>query len=219
MAVDSGSVTSAALHAVGWVGQACFFSRFLLQWLASERAGRSLVPRAFWWLSLAGAGLMTVFTIHQREGVLLLSFLVGGAVATRNLWLDGRGGKATIDIRWLVAVAALFGGLLLGAELFAKPLAFDQPLPWLVVGIVGQLLWVSRFPVQWLFSERAGHSHFPLVFWWISLAGNLLLFAYALHLGILVYILGFLPGPVVQIRNLMLIRGKDDDALPSPVRR
>ena len=56
----------APLTVCGWLGQACFFTRFLLQWAASERARRSVVPRAFWWLSLAGAALMSGYASWRR---------------------------------------------------------------------------------------------------------------------------------------------------------
>ncbi len=52
--------------ALGFVGQAMFFSRFLVQWIASERAQRSYVPSAFWWLSLAGGSISLVYAIGIR---------------------------------------------------------------------------------------------------------------------------------------------------------
>ena len=99
-------------------------------------------------------------------------------------------------------------------ELGAERASTRDALPWLVTGMLGQALWVSRFPVQWWLSERAGRSHFPPVFWWLSLLGNLLLLAYALHLGDPVFVLGFLPGPLLQARNLALARRS-----PGPARR
>jgi lipid-A-disaccharide synthase-like uncharacterized protein len=72
---------------VGLLGQACFFSRFLVQWIASERMGRSVVPRAFWFLSLAGGAVLTVYAVHRREPVFLLGQLVGLFVYSRNLML------------------------------------------------------------------------------------------------------------------------------------
>ncbi|MEZ5974206.1 MAG: lipid-A-disaccharide synthase N-terminal domain-containing protein [Planctomycetota bacterium] len=41
----------------------------------------------------------------------------------------------------------------------------------------GQLIWTSRFVLQWLASERRGESHFPVYFWWLSLLGNGMLLA------------------------------------------
>ena len=75
---------------------------------------------------------------------------------------------------------------------------------WLAVVLSGQALWSSRFVVQWWATERRRESHFPLAFWWLSLAGNSLLLAYALHLADPIYIAGFTVGPFVQVRNLML---------------
>jgi len=73
--------------ALGLVGQAAFFSRFVVQWIASERARRSVVPRAFWWLSIVGSGLLLVYAIHRRDPVFVLGQAFGWVVYTRNLML------------------------------------------------------------------------------------------------------------------------------------
>ena len=72
---------------IGFLGQACFFSRFLVQWMASERAGRSLVPRAFWYLSIAGGGIVLTYAIWRRDPVFILGQSVGLFVYLRNLVL------------------------------------------------------------------------------------------------------------------------------------
>lgn len=72
---------------VGFLGQACFFSRFLVQWMASERAGRSLVPRAFWYLSIAGGMIVLTYAIWRRDPVFILGQSVGLFVYLRNLIL------------------------------------------------------------------------------------------------------------------------------------
>jgi lipid-A-disaccharide synthase-like uncharacterized protein len=77
---------------------------------------------------------------------------------------------------------------------------------WLVVGFAGNALFFSRFLVQWLASERAGRSYVPVAFWWLSIAGSLVLLAYAIHRRDPVFTLAFLPNCVVYVRNLMLIR-------------
>ena len=73
---------------------------------------------------------------------------------------------------------------------------------WLAVGLVGQGFFFSRFLVQWIASERAGRSVMPMAFWYLSLVGGLTLFAYALHLGDPVFILGQSCGAVIYLRNL-----------------
>ena len=76
------------------------------------------------------------------------------------------------------------------------------------LGWIGNVCFFSRFFVQWWATERASQSHFPQLFWWLSLVGNPLLLAFAIHLRDLVLIAGCVPGPIVQVRNLMLSRSK-----------
>jgi lipid-A-disaccharide synthase-like uncharacterized protein len=80
-------VPSEAWLVIGFLGQACFFSRFLVQWMASERAGRSLVPRAFWYLSIAGGTIVLSYAIWRRDPVFILGQSVGLLVYLRNLVL------------------------------------------------------------------------------------------------------------------------------------
>ncbi len=73
--------------AFGLVGNALFFSRFLVQWLASERAGKSVVPTAFWYLSIAGSAVLLIYAIHKRDPVFTLAYLPNALVYVRNLQL------------------------------------------------------------------------------------------------------------------------------------
>jgi lipid-A-disaccharide synthase-like uncharacterized protein len=87
-------------------------------------------------------------------------------------------------------------------------LGVDTPADaaWLVVGVTGQLMFTARFLVQWLASERAGRSVVPVLFWWFSIAGSLIVLAYGIHKLEPVIIIGQLPGTVIYSRNLWLIR-------------
>ncbi len=60
---------------IGFAGQALFSTRFVLQWIASERARRSIVPKAFWYFSLAGSAVLLSYAIHRQDPV----FIVGQA--------------------------------------------------------------------------------------------------------------------------------------------
>lgn len=73
--------------ALGFLGQACFASRFLVQWLVSERAGRSVVPRAFWYLSVAGGSIVLCYAIWRRDPVFIVGQSAGLLVYLRNLIL------------------------------------------------------------------------------------------------------------------------------------
>jgi len=77
---------------------------------------------------------------------------------------------------------------------------------WLVIGFLGNALFFSRFMVQWIASERAGRSYIPTMFWWLSIAGSIVLLLYAVHKRDPVFILAYLPNCIVYVRNLVLIR-------------
>jgi lipid-A-disaccharide synthase-like uncharacterized protein len=74
-----------------------------------------------------------------------------------------------------------------------------------LIGFLGQALFTARFLVQWIASERAGRSVVPVSFWFFSLGGGLILFAYALYRGDPVFIVGQGLGTFIYVRNLMLI--------------
>jgi lipid-A-disaccharide synthase-like uncharacterized protein len=76
--------------AIGFLGQLMFTSRFLVQWITSERRRRSVVPTAFWWLSLGGASLLLAYAVWRRDPVFILGQAFGFVVYTRNLILIGR---------------------------------------------------------------------------------------------------------------------------------
>ena len=88
---------------------------------------------------------------------------------------------------------------------------------WLVVGFAGQAMFSARFLVQWIASERARRSIIPLAFWYFSIAGGLILFAYALYREDPVFIVGQGAGILIYGRNLYFIyrerrRGHDPAA-------
>ena len=76
---------------------------------------------------------------------------------------------------------------------------------WVALGIVAQLLFTMRFLVQWIASERAGHSVIPLAFWIFSIFGGLLLLVYALYRRDAVFIAGQAFGVFVYLRNLYFV--------------
>ena len=73
--------------AVGFLGQAMFSSRFLVQWIASEKAKRSTIPVAFWWLSIGGAVILLAYAIWRADPVFILGQSMGFFIYARNLWL------------------------------------------------------------------------------------------------------------------------------------
>ena len=78
-------------------------------------------------------------------------------------------------------------------------------LIWVAVGLFGQLMFTMRFLLQWIASERQKKSVIPEVFWWFSISGGLILFAYACYRADPVFILGQSFGVVIYARNLWLL--------------
>lgn len=74
----------------GFVGMLCFGSRFFLQWIASERAGKSVVPISFWHLSLVGSFILLIYFFHRRDIVGVSLYVANSIPYTRNLILIGR---------------------------------------------------------------------------------------------------------------------------------
>lgn len=72
---------------VGLLGQALFGSRFLVQWIASERRGRSHIPLAFWYLSIAGGATLLAYAIYRADPVFILGQSTGVFIYARNLYL------------------------------------------------------------------------------------------------------------------------------------
>ncbi len=72
---------------LGFSAQAVFGGRFVVQWIASERAGRSVVPVSFWFLSLAGGLLLMVYALYRRDPVFISGQIAATLIYLRNLYL------------------------------------------------------------------------------------------------------------------------------------
>ncbi len=71
----------------GFAAQAMFFMRFLLQWIASERVKRSIVPETFWYFSFAGGLMLLIYAVHRADPVIMLGQLFGLFIYARNIYL------------------------------------------------------------------------------------------------------------------------------------
>lgn len=72
---------------LGFAGQGLFMMRFVLQWLHSERARKSVVPVSFWYFSVAGALVLLVYSVYRRDPVFVAGQVIGVAIYLRNLAL------------------------------------------------------------------------------------------------------------------------------------
>lgn len=72
---------------LGFAAQFLFMMRFVVQWIASERVGKSIVPIAFWFFSLGGGSLLLIYSIRQQDPVFIAGQGLGLLIYFRNLWL------------------------------------------------------------------------------------------------------------------------------------
>ena len=78
------------LTILGLIGNAIFSTRFLVQWMASEKQGRSVIPVSFWYWSIFGSIIMCLYFIFRRDPIGILAYLPNSFIYFRNLHLIKR---------------------------------------------------------------------------------------------------------------------------------
>jgi lipid-A-disaccharide synthase-like uncharacterized protein len=73
--------------AIGFLGQFCFSARFIVQWISSEKERKSVIPIYFWYFSLIGGAILTVYALHRQDPVFFVGQASGLVVYIRNLML------------------------------------------------------------------------------------------------------------------------------------
>ncbi len=195
----------------GLFGNVLYTTRALIQWIASEKARRCVSPPSYWWASLAGALVMIIYSLHRLhttapdEGAsplpLLVGFILTTVPYTRNIMLCYPIAKIWHRVSYFLS-ALVF--ILCAALLVTARFPADTNR-WFLIGVLGTVIWNTRFLWQWLYAEKSGRSAFPLSFWYISLAGLALLLAYSLLTRDPVFVLSFLFNVIPITRNIMLI--------------
>lgn len=81
---------------LGLFAQFLFFLRFFVQWVVSEKKGKSTIPVSFWYFSIAGSILLLIYSVYRKDLVFIIGQSVGSFIYTRNLILIYRKSKAAI---------------------------------------------------------------------------------------------------------------------------
>ena len=81
----------------------------------------------------------------------------------------------------------------------------NSEMLWMIFGLLGQLIFFSRWVIQWITSERKSKSIIPTPFWWCSLCGGLITFGYAYHIKSFPFMLAQFTGIIIYLRNIYLI--------------
>jgi lipid-A-disaccharide synthase len=206
------------LYPLGALPAIAFTARYLIQWLASEKANKSVVMPLFWHLSITGNLLLFFHSLIQMQFHVCAVQACNAVIAWRNLDLMYASPKMTFR-----SVLFLLSGSLLSVFLMfflinffssTSPVWFRSPLSnggdvnsfWHLLGFLGLMFFNGRFWVQWWGAERNQVSYLGVEFWWMSVIGSVLCLLYFAFLGDYVNMVGPIFGFIPAVRNLIIIR-------------
>lgn len=197
---------------VGFIAQALFFARIIIQWFKSEHEGKVLSPILFWKVSLIASILMLLYGILRKDAAILIGQILVYFIYIRNIQLKDAWkpmswiSKLFIIVTPVIILAYLFFGTTYSLNTFFKNA--DNPFLLMIWGILAQLTFISRFFVQWIYSENKKESVLPVGFWVISIAGAAMNFVYGLFRFDLVLIASHGFGLFVYLRNILILQNK-----------
>ena len=213
-------------HAFGILGALTFYGRFYVQWIVSERRGRSIVPIAFWYMSSAGSLILLSYAVYLQSPLGALGQSLNIVIYARNLvhlWRErGRLSKRRDLIIHIAVGAIAVAALALVILTWLREYRMNAASPtgeaarnwiWLAVGMAGQGLFACRFLIQWIVTEVKRRSVIPPVFWRLSILAALLQIACFVqraacipgHRMEFVYAAGMATTVLIYARNLWLI--------------
>ncbi len=205
------------LYPFGFLSSIAFGLRFLVQWWASERKKRSVVPKIFWHLSLTGNVLLMLHSLIQIHFPMYILQSQHILLSWRNLnFMGKRPVRLRTIISLLLFIALATTSLFIiyqmaigtGDVLWIRPLGAKRSAPtWLhIVGCIGIGAFSFRFWLQWWEAEKNTKSLLSEKFWWISLFGAFVTAFYFYKTRDFVNIVGPLFALIPYIRNLMLLK-------------
>ena len=205
--------TSWAVYGIGFLAQLLFSARTLVQWIKSEKSRTVQSPSSYWILSVAGSYLFMIYGWLRNDFAILFGQFLSYYIYLWNLGWKGIWQKTVLLLKILLLLtppAAVFFVLKAdAAAAVARFLPDDQiPLPLMICGVAGQMIFTFRFVYQWIFSSRRKESLLPSGFWIISLLGSAIIIVYGIFRCDPVLILGQSFGLVAYLRNIMIGHGR-----------
>ncbi|HBX61939.1 MULTISPECIES: lipid-A-disaccharide synthase N-terminal domain-containing protein [Empedobacter] len=195
---------------IGFLAQALFSSRLILQWIVSEKNKKVLTPKLFWEVSLFASVLLFLYGYLRHDFSIMLGQTLTYYIYIRNIQLQNHWKEFPKIVRiflYIFPALIVFYGFNNG--IFDVDLLFkNEKIPmWLLfLGVVSQVLFTFRFVYQWIYSERKHESQLPMGFWAISLTGSLLILIYAIIRKDPVLFVGHFMGFIVYARNILIKR-------------
>lgn len=200
-------MTPDQIHSIGFIAQGLFASRFIVQWLKSEKVGRVITPVLFWQISLVASFLLIIYSILAQDLPVLLGQAIGYYIYVRNLRLKRAWRILPKYFRYFVIAFPFMAGLWLifGGQYSLKGIwDHHDNMTLLIWGTIGQLIFSSRFIYQWFYSEKIKRSVLPLGFWLISIVGALFISVYAFYMELYPIIMGHVFGLFIYTRNIVI---------------
>lgn len=208
----------------GTTGGLIFYGRFYVQWIVSERKGRSVIPIAFWYMSSVGSLMLMTYAIASQSPLGALGQSLNIIIYSRNLihiWREQ--GRLTPAIKHTVhasvaVIATVAFSLMLWTwwreiELNAEkpPEESQQIWIWLAVGVAGQVLFGCRFIVQWIVTEWKKRSVIPRAFWYFSVVAATLMAAAFIQRGEWIFAVGMIATILIYGRNIWFVHNRASD--------
>ncbi len=194
------------IFALGFLAQGLFSARMLVQWVLSEKSRKVVSPTIYWQLSILASFIFFIYGWLRNDFAIILGQVFSYYVYIWNLNNKGYWQKLNIIIKAvlvLTPVIAAFFILYHGDDSF-KRLFSTVPVPVIIFGSLGQILFTLRFIYQWWYSRAREESLLPMSFWILSLCGAAITISYGIFRKDPVLILGQSAGIVAYSRNLWL---------------
>lgn len=197
------------IYILGFIAQALFSARILVQWILSEKAKRVVSPTIFWVLSMAASYMLFIYGWLRDDFAIMLGQVIAYYIYIWNLDEKGVWRKIPLILRiaLIATPAAGISYILSDWQQFVSQCLNNAQIPQLLVlyGSMGQVIFTLRFVYQFFYSKKHGASLLPAGFWIISLIGSTIIVSYGIIRLDPVLILGQSFGFISYTRNLIIL--------------
>ncbi len=196
------------IYGIGFLAQALFSGRLLVQWILSEKNNRIITPSLFWILSLIASFLLFVYGYLRDDFAIMLGQSLTYYIYIRNLHFQGEWKRIVLPVRWFLlifpVIIVIYGYN--NGEYDMNELFHNEAIPFwlLLLGVIAQIVFTFRFIYQWIYSEKTKTSQLPIGFWRLSVLGASLILTYAILRLDPVLFIGHGAGMIIYIRNIFI---------------
>ncbi|WP_394333930.1 lipid-A-disaccharide synthase N-terminal domain-containing protein [Dysgonomonas macrotermitis] len=197
---------------IGFLAQGLFSIRVLIQWVLSEKAKKVVSPTIYWQISLLASFLFSIYGWLRGDFAIILGQIFSYYIYIWNINNKNHWKEIYPIIRYIILVTPILAA---GYVLYKGDSSIDRlfksvPIPLLIFGSLGQIIFTFRFIYQWWYSQAKGESSLPVNFWLLSLVGSIITIAYGIFRKDPVLILGQSAGFIAYSRNLWLATKSSD---------